>query len=84
MLTILLGTGVGVAVVLYTVKPRQISASQSFLSGVSSIETISLPSQSTFSQNDAAPVPEVTATQSQRWRHRSRGSTRSPQSRSRR
>jgi hypothetical protein len=64
MLTILLGTGVGVAVVLYTVKPRQISASQSFLSGVSSIETISLPSQSTFSQNEAAPAPEVTATQS--------------------
>lgn len=65
MLTILLGTAVGVAAVLYTVKPRQIGASQSFASGVSSIETISLPSQSTsFSQNDAAPMPEVTATQS--------------------
>lgn len=63
MLTVLLGTGVGVAVVLYAVKPRQISASQSFLSGVSSVETISLPSQSTFSQNDAAPAPEATATQ---------------------
>jgi len=65
MLTILLGTAVGVAAVLYAVKPRQIGASQSFASGVSSIETISLPSQSTsFSQNDAAPMPEVTATQS--------------------
>ena len=64
MLTILLGTAVGVAAVLYVVKPRQIGASQSFGSGVSSIETISLPSQSTFSQNDAAPMPEVSATQS--------------------
>jgi hypothetical protein len=65
MLTILLGTGVGVAVVLYTVKPRQIGASQSFISGGSSIESFSLPSQSTSdSQNDAAPMPEVTATQS--------------------
>jgi hypothetical protein len=65
MLTILLGTGVGVAAVLYTVKPRQIGASQSFVSGVSSIETISLPSQSiSDSQNDVAPMPEVTATQS--------------------
>src|SRR5271170_3339443 len=63
MLTILLGTGVGVAVVLYAVKPRQIGASQSLLSGVSPIETISLPSQSTLSQNDAAPAPEVTVTQ---------------------
>ena len=65
MLTILLGTGVGVAVVLYAVKPRQIGASQSFVSGGSSIETFSLPSQSTSdSQNDAASMPEVTATQS--------------------
>jgi hypothetical protein len=64
MLTILLGTGVGVAAVLYTVKPRQVGASQSFGSGVSSIETISLPSESTFSQNEAAPTPEVSATQS--------------------
>jgi hypothetical protein len=65
MLTILLGTAVGVAVVLYTVKPRQIGASQSFVSGGSSIETFTLPSQSSsFSQNDAAPMPEVTAIQS--------------------
>lgn len=65
MLTILLGTAVGVAAVLYAVKPRHIGASQSFASEVSSVETISLPSQSTsFSQNDAAPTPEVTATQS--------------------
>jgi len=65
MLTILLGTAVGVAVVLYTVKPRHIGASQSFVSGGSSIETFTLPSQSSsFSQNDAAPMPEVTATQS--------------------
>jgi hypothetical protein len=64
MLTILLGTAVGVAAVLYVVKPRQVGASQSFGSGVSSIETISLPSQSTFSQSDAAPIPEVSATQS--------------------
>jgi hypothetical protein len=65
MLTILLGTGVGVAVVLYTVKPRQIMASQSFVSGGSSVETFSLSSSSTSdSQNDAAPMPEVTATQS--------------------
>jgi len=64
MLTILLGTAVGVAVVLYTVKPRHIGASQSFVSGGSSIETFSLPSSSYFSQNDAAPMPEVTATQS--------------------
>jgi len=65
MLTILLGTGVGVAAVLYTVKPRQIGASQSFISGGSSIETFSLPSHSISDlQNDAAPMPEVTATQS--------------------
>lgn len=65
MLTILLGTAVGVAVVLYTVKPRHIGASQSFASGGSSIETFSLPSQSSsFSQSDATPMPEVTATQS--------------------
>jgi cell division septation protein DedD len=65
MLTILLGTAVGVAVVLYSVKPRQIGASQSFVSGGSSIETFTLPSQSSsFPQNDAAPMPEVTATQS--------------------
>ena len=65
MLTILLGTGVGVAVVLYTVKPRQIGASQSLISGGSSIETFSLASQSSSdSQNDAASMPEVTATQS--------------------
>jgi len=65
MLTILLGTAVGVAVVLYTVKPRHIGASQSLVSGGSSIETFTLPSQSSsFSQNDAAPMPEVTATQS--------------------
>ncbi len=65
MLTILLGTGVGVAVVLYAVKPRQIGASQSF-SGVSSIETISLPAQSaTISQSDAAPMSEVTVTATQ-------------------
>ncbi len=63
MLTILLGTGVGVAVVLYAVKPRQIGASQSFVSGGSSIETFSLSSTSD-SQNDAATMPEVTATQS--------------------
>jgi hypothetical protein len=65
MLTILLGTAVGVAVVLYTVKPRHMGASQSLLSGGSSIETYTLASQSSsFSQNDAAPMPEVTATQS--------------------
>src|ERR1700731_2931120 len=65
MLTILLGTGVGVAVVLYAVKSRQGMASQSFVSGGSSIETFSLSSQSTTdSQNDVAPTPEVTATQS--------------------
>ena len=64
MLTILLGTGVGVAAVLYTVKPRHGVASQSFGAGVSSIETISVPSQSTFSHIDAAPMPEVSATRS--------------------
>jgi hypothetical protein len=64
MLTILLGTAVGVAAVLYIVKPRQVGASRSFASGVSSVETISLPSQSTSSQNDATPMPEVSATQS--------------------
>jgi hypothetical protein len=64
MLTILLGTGVGVAVVLYAVKPRQIGASQSFVSGGSSIETFSLSSSTSDSQNDVAPMPEVTATQS--------------------
>ena len=64
MLTILLGTGVGVAVVLYAVKPRQIGASQSFVSGGSSIETFSLSSSTSDSQNNAAPMPEVTATQS--------------------
>jgi hypothetical protein len=64
MLTILLGTGVGVAAVLYTVKPRQVGASQSFVSGVSSIETISLPSLSAESQNEASHMPEVSATQS--------------------
>lgn len=65
MLTILLGTAVGVAAVLYTVKPRHIGASQSFASAGSSVETFTLPSQSSsFSQNDAAPMPEVTATQS--------------------
>jgi hypothetical protein len=64
MLTILLVTGVGVTAVIYTVKPRHVGASQSFVSGVSSIETISLPSLSTYSQNDTAPTPEVSATQS--------------------
>jgi hypothetical protein len=65
MLTILLGTAVGVAVVLYTVKPRQIGASQSFVTGGSPIETFTLPSQSSsFSQNDAATMLEVTAAQS--------------------
>jgi hypothetical protein len=66
MLTILLGTAVGIAVVLYTVKPRHIGASQSLVSGGSSIETFTLPAQSSsFSQNDATtPMPEVTATQS--------------------
>jgi hypothetical protein len=59
MLTILLGTSAGVAAVLYTVKPRHVGASQSF--GASSIETISIPSQSTFSQIEAAPAPEVSA-----------------------
>lgn len=61
MLTILLGTGAGVAVVLYAVKPRQISASTSFVSGGTSIETFSLSSSTTTdSQNDAAPSLEVT------------------------
>jgi len=65
MLTIVLGTAVGVAVVLYSVKPRQIGASQSFVSGGSSVETFSLPAQSSsFSQNDASAMPEVAATQS--------------------
>lgn len=65
MLTILLGTGVGVAVVLYTVKPRQTAASQSLASGVSSIETISLPSQPTLdSKSYSAPAQPATATQS--------------------
>jgi len=53
MLTILLGTGVGVAIVLYSVKPRQIS--QSFMGGSSSLATFS-----TSIQVDA-PMPEVTA-----------------------
>ena len=64
MLTILLGTGVGVAAVLYAVKPRKGGASQTFGTGVSSIETISLPSQSTFSHVDAAPTPEVSTARS--------------------
>ena len=63
MLTILLGTGIGVAAVLYIVKPRHVGASQSFTSGSSSIETISLPSEKMFSQSDTTPMPEVSATQ---------------------
>src|SRR5580698_3226691 len=67
MLTILLVTGAGVAVVLYAVRPRHSVASQSFVSGVSSIEAISVSSPSSSSTSDsqitAAPMPEVTATQ---------------------
>ncbi len=62
MLTILLGTSAGVAVVLYAVRPRHAVASQSLVSGVSSIETVSLPSQSTSeSQSYSTPIPETTA-----------------------
>lgn len=65
ILTILLGTGIGVAVVLYTVKPRQVAASQS-PSGVSPIETIPLGSQSTSEpQSYSTPAPEVTTAPSQ-------------------
>jgi hypothetical protein len=69
MLSILLVTGVGIAVLLYTAKSRQVVASQSFVSGgVSSIETISIPTQSaTYSQTGdvaAPPMPEVTTAQS--------------------
>ncbi len=63
MLTILLGTSVGVAVVLYTVKPRHVGASQSLVSAVSSVETISLPAQSTSdSQSFSEQMTEVTTT----------------------
>lgn len=65
MLTILLGTGAGVAVVLYTVKARPSAASQPPVSEVSALETISLPSRSsTDLQGDATPAPAVTAIQS--------------------
>jgi hypothetical protein len=63
MLTILLGTGVGVAAVLYAVKPRPVGASQSFVSGASSIETLSTSHSVIDSENSTAPMPEVTATQ---------------------
>jgi hypothetical protein len=54
MLTILLGTGVGVAIVLYSVKPRQVS--QSFMGSGSSLGTLS-----TESIQVDTPMPEVTA-----------------------
>lgn len=64
MLTILLGTGAGVAVVLYTVKPRSNATSQSPVSEVSAVETISLPSRSSNDvQIDSTPAPAA-ATQS--------------------
>ena len=61
MLTILLGTGIGVAAVLYAVKPRHVGASQSF--GISTIETFAPSPAAIDSENSAAPMPEVTATQ---------------------
>jgi hypothetical protein len=66
MLSIFLVTGVGVAVLLYTAKSRQVGASHSFISGgVSSIETISIPTQAaTITQTEAMPMPEVTTAQS--------------------
>jgi len=63
ILTILLGAGVGVAVVLYAVRSRLFGASQSILSGGSSIETFTVPSQSTsVSHIDVAPTPVAAAT----------------------
>ncbi len=63
ILTILLGAGVGVAVVLYAVRSRLFGASRSIVTGGSSIETFTVSSQSTsVSQTDAAPIPKVTAT----------------------
>jgi hypothetical protein len=61
MLTILLGTGIGVAAVLYAVKPRHVGASQSF--GISTIETFAPSPAAIDSENSVAPMPEVTATQ---------------------
>jgi hypothetical protein len=64
ILTILLGAGVGVAVVLYAVRSRLFGASQSTLSGGSSIETFTVSSQSTsVSQIGVAPTIVAAATQ---------------------
>src|SRR5437879_12060019 len=64
ILTILLGAGVGAAVVLYAVRSRLFGASQSVVSGGSS-KTFTFPSPSTsVSLADVAPTPVATAAQS--------------------
>jgi hypothetical protein len=63
MLTLLIGTVIGVAAVLYAVRSRLFGASRSIVTGGSPVETFTVPSITTsVSQTDAAPIPKVTAT----------------------